>query len=113
MLSKPVEHLALRHKRLPNLEVLRLYREVYKFAGKFQWNNEKGEPWFLILRKTARREFDLSKSETDPFLVMKMMVTTRECMQQMEHKICDAQIALVKTVDETKNEERFTRRGIL
>lgn len=32
----------MKKKRLPNIEVIRLYREVYKFAAKFHWNNEKG-----------------------------------------------------------------------
>jgi len=39
MLSKPVEHLIMRQKRLPNIEVLRLYRDVYKYAAKFHWCN--------------------------------------------------------------------------
>lgn len=45
ILSKPIEHLLMRQKKLPNIEVIRLYRECYKFAGKFYWNNEKGQPW--------------------------------------------------------------------
>jgi len=45
MLEQPVERLILTKKPLPNIEVLRLYREAYKFAAKMYWNNEKGEPW--------------------------------------------------------------------
>jgi len=30
---------------------------------------------------------------------MKMMVTTRECMSQIDNKLVDAQVAFVKTVD--------------
>jgi hypothetical protein len=62
MLSRPVEHLIMRQKRLPNIEVIRLYRDVYKYAAKFDWYNEKGEHWKDIIRKSARREFDISKS---------------------------------------------------
>ena len=29
----------------PNLEALRLYREILKTAKKFYWPNENGEPW--------------------------------------------------------------------
>lgn len=61
ILSKPIEHLVLKKKRLPNIEVIRLYREVLKFTAKFYWNNEKGIPWRDALRKSARKEFDLSK----------------------------------------------------
>lgn len=110
MLSRPIEHLVMRQKRLPNQEVIRLYREVYKYAGKFQWRNEKGELWQDIIRRSARKEFDLSKSETDPFLIMKMMVTTRECMSQLDHKLVEAQTAFVRTVEESKNHpEDFQR----
>jgi hypothetical protein len=54
---------------------------VLKYSARFYWNNERGECWRDILRKSARKEFDLSKEESDPFLVMKMMVTTRECLK--------------------------------
>ena len=41
---------------------------------------------------------------------MKMMVTTRDCLAQLDDKLCKAQMALVKTVDETKNnQEDFSR----
>lgn len=39
ILSKPIEHLVMKQKKLPNMEVIRLYRDVYKFAAKFHWNN--------------------------------------------------------------------------
>lgn len=55
ILSKPIEHLVMKQKKLPNMEVIRLYREVYKFAAKFHWNNEKGEPWRDALRRSARK----------------------------------------------------------
>lgn len=42
ILSKPIEHLIMKQKKLPNMEVIRLYRDCYKFAAKFHWNNEKG-----------------------------------------------------------------------
>lgn len=53
--SKPIEHLLLKEKKLPNIEVLRLYREVYKFTAKFYWNNDKGQSWKDILRRSARK----------------------------------------------------------
>jgi hypothetical protein len=41
---------------------------------------------------------------------MKMMVTTRECMGQLEERLCLAQVAFVKTIEETKNEkEEFVK----
>ena len=58
-----------------------------------------------MLRKSARKEFDLSKQEQDPFLVMKMMVTTRECMKEIQEKLFAAQYELINNVDKTRNEE--------
>jgi len=80
---------------------------VLKYTGRFYWNNDRGEPWKDILRKSARKEFDLSREEKDSFLVMKMMVTTRECMKEMDNKIIKTQDQLVKTVDSTRNEEQL------
>jgi hypothetical protein len=36
---------------------------------------------------------------------MKMMVTTRDCLAQLDDKLCKAQVAFVKNVDETKNNQ--------
>lgn len=35
-----------------------------------------------ILRKSIRREFELHRCEDDPIVVMKMMMNTREALQQ-------------------------------
>ena len=42
MLSRPIEQLIMKRKQLPNIEVIRLYRDVYKYAAKLDWNNLKG-----------------------------------------------------------------------
>ena len=39
-LKKPIETLERSHKRPPNIEVLRLYRDVLKMTSRFTWNNE-------------------------------------------------------------------------
>ena len=53
-LKKPIETLERSNKRVPNAEILRLYRDVWKMTNRFHWNNEEGEPWRDILRKTSR-----------------------------------------------------------
>ena len=58
-----------------------------------------------MIRKSARKEFDLSKDENDPFLIMKMMVTTRECLGQLDEKLCATQTAFVKSIDDTRNDK--------
>ena len=45
-------------KPIPNREILLTYREVLKMTQRFTWNNEDGEPWRDILRKTSRAEFE-------------------------------------------------------
>jgi hypothetical protein len=85
--------------------VLRLYREVFKFARKFDWVNEKGELWRDVLRKSARKEFDLSRHEQDKIIVMKMMVTTRECMADLQEKIFETHRKMVLNVEASRNEK--------
>lgn len=55
ILSRPIEHLVVTGRPLPNIEILRLYRDVMKFTSQFYWNNGKGECWRDILRKAARK----------------------------------------------------------
>lgn len=88
---------------MPNLEVLRLYRDVLKSTSGFFWFNERGECWRDVLRKSARREFDNSKYETDPVLLMKMMLTTREAIAKVQQQIFETQQRLTQTVSETRN----------
>jgi hypothetical protein len=44
-LKSSVEQLDRSNKLPPNLEVLRLYREVLQMTRRFTWANEDGEPW--------------------------------------------------------------------
>ena len=87
ILSQPIEKLVIERKLPPNKESLRLYREVLKFTRTFYWNNQNGENWSEVLRKSARKEFDLSRQESDALLVMKMILTTREAMQKTQEEV--------------------------
>lgn len=83
---------------MPNIQILRLYRDVLKFTNEFYWNNEKGQCWKDILRKSARREFDLSKDQTDNIHIMKMIVTTRQAISRTREQMFKVQFQLNKTV---------------
>lgn len=48
ILSQPIEKLALSNKPVPNIEALRLYREILKFSKTMNWNNYDGTPWFSL-----------------------------------------------------------------
>ena len=53
-LKKPIETLERSNVKPRNKEILRLYRDVLKMTCRFTWNNDDGEPWRDILRKTSR-----------------------------------------------------------
>lgn len=58
-LSKPIETLdRSSNLKMPNKELIRLYRDVLKMTQRFTWNNEDGQSWREILSKTARTEFE-------------------------------------------------------
>jgi len=85
--SKSVEDLVRSNRKPPNKEALRLYREVIKFCGEFDWENEKGELWRDTLRKSARQEFENSREEDDPVNLYKMMVTTKDAMRHTKDMV--------------------------
>ena len=57
-LKGSIDSLDRSNKIIINTEVLKMYREVLKMTNRFTWNNEDGEPWKEILRKTSRMEFE-------------------------------------------------------
>ena len=48
-LKKSIDTLDRSHKPVPNIEVLRMYREVLKMTQRFTWNDEDGNSWKEIL----------------------------------------------------------------
>ena len=64
-LKKSINELQRSDKPIPNLELLRLYREVQIMTRRFTWANENGEPWKDILRASARKEFEQMREEKD------------------------------------------------
>ena len=80
--DRPIENLKIGNtvKTLQNKESLMLYRDILKFSNEFYWKNQNGDYWREIIRKSARKEFELARDERDPILVMKMIVTSREAM---------------------------------
>jgi len=51
------------------------------------------------LREQARREFEESKQEDDPLIIARMLVTGRECVQQVQQKFNDATQAAWKRIE--------------
>lgn len=68
-------------------EALCLYREILRTAKHFHWADPKtGRPWNVLLKEQARQEFEASREETDPLILARMLVTGRECVQQIQQK---------------------------
>lgn len=86
-LKGSVDSLERSHKPIPNKEVLILYREVMQMTRRFTWANEDGQPWKEILQKTARQEFEELKSETDSVKVGKFVITWRDVLRRIHHKL--------------------------
>ena len=80
-------------------EALSLYREILRTTKAFHWCDENGMPWSLRLRKEARKEFEQSKEETEPLIIARMLVTGRDCVQQIQQKFSDADRAAWERIE--------------
>ena len=93
----PQQHLTNSTRRK---EALSLYREILRTAKHFHWADEKtGQPWNQILKDQARKEFEESRRETDPLIIARMLVTGRDCLQQVQNKFNDATQAAWKRIE--------------
>ena len=85
---KPGVHLTSPRTRR---EALSLYREILRTCKAFHWIDEStGEPWNARLRREARKEFEQSREETDPLIIARMLVTGRDCVQNVQNKFNEA-----------------------
>lgn len=100
-------------------EALSLYREILRTAKHFHWsdnvasNNSNaspsnasnststgtGMPWNLKLKQMARKEFEESRQETDPLIIARLLITGRDCLQQIQQKFNDATVAAWKRIE--------------
>lgn len=87
-------------------EALHLYREVLRVSKAFHWCDEKGEPWNKRLRAEARKEFEQSKEETDPLVIARMLVTGRDCVEQIKQKFNEADRKCWERIENDHNRGR-------
>lgn len=71
-------------------EAISLYREILRTAKAFHWCDESGEPWSDRLKAEARKEYEASKEEKDPLIIARMLVTGRDCVQQVQNRFNEA-----------------------
>ncbi len=97
-LDKPMKHLTDTTRRK---EALSLYREILRTAKHFHWADPvTGKPYNLLLKQQARQEFEASREETDPLILARMMITGRDCLQQVQQKFNDATLAAWKRIEQ-------------
>jgi len=89
-------------------EALSLYREILRTSKAFHWCDEKGVPWNDRLRKEARNEFEASKEENDPLIIARLLVTGRDCVQQIQTKFNQADRAAMERIKrDSTNRDRW------
>jgi Complex 1 protein (LYR family) len=89
----PTAKQSLKHFSASNTrkEALSLYREILRTAKAFHWvDDSTGLHWNHRLKSEARKEFEASKDETDPLIIARMLVTGRDCVQQIQNKFAEA-----------------------
>ena len=94
--TTPLKHMTDNVRRT---EALSLYREILRTSKHFHWTDDRGRPWNKLLRDEARKEFEESRGETDPLITARMLVSGRDCLQQVQNKFNDATAAAWKRID--------------
>lgn len=111
-LNKPVESLERQNNaKIPNMEIVRLYRDVMKMTLRFTWANEDGQSWKEILQRTARTEFEQMKGETDTVKIAKFMISWRDSLMRIHEKVNDAQMKIMKHIDDSRTDKNFNQRN--
>lgn len=80
-------------------EALSLYREILRTARHFHWCDESGKPWNTRLKQEARKEFEAAREETDPLILARLLVTGRDCVQQVQNRFNVADQAAWDRID--------------
>jgi len=111
ILERPVEALARSNKPLPSREALLLYRHILKFAQVLNWNHKDGTQWSHIIRTSARAEFEAAKEEKDPFLLAKLILTSREALANAREKVLPkqyfaAQFDFIKRIQTSRTDSK-------
>ncbi|GBG25650.1 WD repeat-containing protein pop2 [Hondaea fermentalgiana] len=82
---------------------LSLYRDCLRMARCFYWADDNGEPWSVVLKRSARKEFEEARNETDPIIIARMLVVGRQCVEDMKRKFNETEDAIRKRIDRTRN----------
>eukprot|EP00850_Spirogloea_muscicola_P017817 SM000156S02173 [mRNA] locus=s156:222210:223556:- [translate_table: standard] len=72
------------------------YRQVLRTARLFTWRNEQDVPWRDMIELSARREFELARSEQDPKTIARLLVTGTDAVQAAIDKVREKRDAVLK-----------------
>ena len=86
----------------PNLEALRLYRDILRTAKSFYWPNDDGVPWRTVLCESARKEFEEARQERDPLIVARLLVVGRQCVLDTQVKFNQMEEQMKAHVERTR-----------
>ncbi len=62
-------------------------------------DDKSGEAWNVRLKREARKEFEAGKEERDPLIIARMLVTGRDCVQQVQNRFNEADRAAWTRID--------------
>jgi len=69
-----------------------------------------GQPWNTKLKLETRKEFESSRSETDPLIIARMLVVGRDCVQQVQQKFNNADKAAMERISTDTSRGSVTKK---
>lgn len=70
----------------PNVEALRLYRDILRECRHYDWPDDKGRLWRDVLKSAAREEFEQARFEQDPEIIARLLVVGRDALMQTQER---------------------------
>lgn len=87
-------HVVLPPGKGPNVEAIRLYRDILRECRHYNWRDERGQRWGDVLARSARNEFEQARFERDPELIARMLVVGRDALMRTQEKFAEKRFAL-------------------
>mmetsp|Transcript_1400 Transcript_1400/g.1993 ORF Transcript_1400/g.1993 Transcript_1400/m.1993 type:complete len:166 (-) Transcript_1400:11-508(-) len=92
-------------------EALSLYRSILRSSRLFIHKNERGDEWGDVLRVAARKEFEVGKSETDPEMAAKLVLTGRDYLEQALEKFMAKREKVLSQEEQNLVDSRIMKRS--
>lgn len=87
-------------------EALSLYRDILRWSLLFVWKDEKGKQWKDNIRESARKEFEEARFETDPEIINRLLVSGRDCVQQVKDKFMSQRQRIIEDEAQRRGPDR-------